>query len=216
MQKDILNEISSVILVDENLGQALRMIKKYVKERPYLIVSGQIDSIENDYELMKSYMLKSYTDSKRADLYDGLLKKLYKVFCDIQIAEKLRCSGTMSVAYSNSLRFNFITDDIRSNLEAFVQDVVMLSLESEETRKSRQAVIYKNHQAYISSLFDFILVSSQWNDDIACFMENLIMSPTIDVVDAQLLITAVMLSAMNFFDEKKAIILINIYLNSSD
>ena len=90
MQKDILNEISSVILVDENLGQALRMIKKYVKERPYLIVSGQIDSIENDYELMKSYMLKSYTDSKRADLYDGLLKKLYKVFCDIQIAEKLR------------------------------------------------------------------------------------------------------------------------------
>lgn len=216
MQKDILNEISSVILVDENLGQALRMIKKYVKERPYLIVSGQIDSIENDYELMKSYMLKSYTDSKRADLYDGLLKKLYKVFCDIQIAEKLRCSGTMSVAYSNSLRFNFITDDIRSNLEAFVQDVVMLSLESEETRKSRQAVIYKNHQAYISSLFDFILVSSQWNDDIACFMENLIMSPTIDVVDAQLLITAVMLSAMNFFDEKKAIILINIYLNSID
>lgn len=217
MQSDnkFLDSISSVVLVDENVGKALRMLKHFVSERSYLDVASHLESIENDYDLMKSFMLRNFKDNKQIYVYRGLLINLYRVICEIRITQSIKNGGAMSAAYSNAQKCNFQQEDIRAHLEGFIQDVAMLSLESDADSAQKQSSIYDAHHEYMCSLFDAIVVSPPWNKDMATFMEQLVLSPTIDAVDAQLIVSAVMLSAMNFFDEKKVLMLINIYTKST-
>jgi tetratricopeptide (TPR) repeat protein len=215
-ETDFLDKIESAILSDENVGKALRMLKQFMNEHPHLIVENQIEDIQNDYDLMKDFMLRGFKDPQRDNLYLGMLMKLYRILSDIKLILRTRQMGVIYTAYNKSAHFNLSSTDIRANLEGFVQDVAMSSLEPDESREKKLKQLYTEHQKYMSVMFDAILVSSQWNNDFADFIEQLLLSPTIDNNDAQLIISAIMLAIMNSFDIKKINTLINIYLKAND
>ena len=70
-------------------------------------------------------------------------------------------------------------DSILSTLEGYVQDCAMASLYDENEQKAAIRKVNAVHQQYIERLFNFILVSGQWNDDTASFYLSMIQSPTI-------------------------------------
>ena len=87
----------------------------------------------------------------------------------------------------------------------------MLSLEPQEEQKVRKQELYDRHQQYVNKLFNALLVSPQWNESTAEFAQELLLSPTIDAVDAQLLLSGVMLSVIQLFDIHQFQTLVQVY-----
>lgn len=212
----VLDKIETAILTGRNVGEACRMLNKFVEEHKYLNVKGKINDVEDDYRLMKEYMLKGYKDDKREDVYDGLLKRLYSILVDIQIRMRVILGIAMSDISGGSTQDDLTLDGIHSTLEGFVQDVAMLSLCQGEDHGRRKKDVYERHKTYVNILFNSIVVSPQWQDDTADFYENLLLSPLIDTNDAQLITSAIMLSAMNFLDMRKIHVLMSVYQKATD
>ncbi len=195
-----IEKIRSAIIDEANLGKALRIFKLFISSNNYPAISNRLEIIVDNYERMKQFVLKGYNDPKRQSLYNSTLKDVYELCNDTQLAIDKTNNPVFSSAYQTCSKEDFSIDTIRERLEAFVQDIAMLSLEPEEVAKQKQTDIYRTHQQFADKLFCSILVSEQWNENAADSFTELITSPTIDVSDACLIVSAITLSLTQQFD----------------
>lgn len=210
--------LSSAInnLMDKRLDVAIELLEQLYVQRPTLIGHSELEAVKNDYQLMVDYMERGFTDDKRASLYLSLLQRLYRVAADLEIS--WRCKNV--IVYVDAFRFsdhlNTSHDFIRSVLESFVSDVAMLSLLPEAERTEKAKDLYDRHQVFVNRLFNTLWTSCQWSDDDCAFYTGLMLSPMVDIVDQQLLVSAVTLGAMNQFDINKFKALTTVYQQSTD
>jgi tetratricopeptide repeat protein len=202
--------------MDKRLDLAIDLLEQLYVQRPTLIGHSELEAVKNDYQLMVDYMERGFTDDKRASLYLSLLQRLYRVAADLEISWRCKNVIVYVDAFRISDHLNTSHDFIRSVLESFVSDVAMLSLlpESERTEKAKD--LYDRHQVFVNRLFNTLWTSCQWSDDDSEFYAGLMLSPMVDIVDQQLLVSAVTLGAMNQFDINKFKALTTVYQQSTD
>ena len=210
--------LSSAInnLMDKRLDVAIELLEQLYVQRPTLIGHSELEAVKNDYQLMVDYMERGFTDDKRASLYLSLLQRLYRVAADLEISWRCKNVIVYVDAFRISDHLNTSHDFIRSVLESFVSDVAMLSLLPEAERTEKAKDLYDRHQVFINRLFNTLWTSCQWSDDDCAFYAELMLSPMVDVVDQQLLVSAVTLGAMNQFDINKFKALTTVYQQSTD
>lgn len=210
--------LSSAInnLMDKRLDVAIELLEQLYVQRPTLIGHSELEAVKNDYQLMVDYMERGFTDDKRAFLYLSLLQRLYRVAADLEISWRCKNVIVYVDAFRISDHLNTSHDFIRSVLESFVSDVAMLSLLPEAERTEKAKDLYDRHQVFINRLFNTLWTSCQWSDDDCAFYTGLMLSPMVDVVDQQLLVSAVTLGAMNQFDINKFKALTTVYQQSTD
>ena len=92
----------------------------------------------------------------------------------------------------------------------------MASLENDETRNQKTKNLYSRHNDFVNRLFNAIWISNQWSDNERNFYTELLVSPTIDVNDALLIISAISIGAINIFDKNKLLTLIEVYQRGTD
>ena len=80
----------------------------------------------------------------------------------------------------------------------------------------KKNTIYARHQESMAVLGDYILTTGLWTDGFASAMEDMLLSPTFDINDQQLLVSCITLSAINLFDMAKFRVLVNVYQKSTD
>lgn len=80
--------------------------------------------------------------------------------------------------------------------------------------KKEETRIYGDHDKWMNSLFSKLFISEQWRTSDADFFENLLLSPTVETADAQLLTSAITLSCIAEFDVNKLATLLHVYLRS--
>lgn len=211
-----LQQIRNVITSEQNVGEALKSLRSFIKSDKLHAFDARISRIESDYELMKSYMRKGLNDPQFEEVYDRLLKALYVLNADVQLAVFLNETPSYQAAYMDVQSLDADFDAIKTRLEAFVQDIALLSLEPQEEQKVRKQEMYDRHQQYVNKLFNALLVSPQWNESTAEFAQELLLSPTIDAVDAQLLLSGVMLSVIQLFDIHQFQTLVQVYRQATD
>ena len=68
----------------------------------------------------------------------------------------------------------------------------------------------------MNQLFEYVMTSRQWSDGVGQQFAEMMVSPTIDSNDQQLILAAVMLSLTNQFDMAKFRMLIQVYQQSQD
>lgn len=68
----------------------------------------------------------------------------------------------------------------------------------------------------MQALFCHIVVSELWTEEQASAIGDIILSPTVDSGDAQVVVSAMMLSVMNNFDINKFRVLVRIYSEAKD
>ena len=207
-----LNEIRQLLLEDQDLGRSLRLTSEFFTAYPAYHADA-FDDIRDDYDRMKDFVLRGYRDDQRDTLYRQLLCRTLRMVSDLRLDVMLQRNSTYMSAAQLPRTFNGTEAAVRSQLEGFVQDVAMLSLQPDDAKK---ATIYQDHYAWLARYFDFILISPQWNDHQFGFYSQLILSPTIDGNDALLLVAAVTLSCVNIFDVEKFHALLHIYLSATD
>lgn len=210
--------LSSAInnLMDKRLDLAIDLLEQLYVQRPTLIGHSELEAVKNDYQLMVDYMERGFTDDKRASLYLSLLQRLYRVAADLEISWRCKNVIVYVDAFRISDHLNTSHDFIRSVLESFVSDVAMLSLLPEAERTEKAKDLYDRHQVFVNRLFNTLWTSCQWSDDDSEFYAGLMLSPMVDVVDQQLLVSAVTLGAMNQFDINKFKALTTVYQQSTD
>ncbi|MBF1425842.1 MAG: tetratricopeptide repeat protein [Prevotella histicola] len=210
--------LSSAInnLMDKRLDLAIDLLEQLYVQRPTLIGHSELEAVKNDYQLMVDYMERGFTDDKRASLYLSLLQRLYRVAADLEISWRCKNVIVYVDAFRISDHLNTSHDFIRSVLESFVSDVAMLSLLPEAERTEKAKDLYDRHQVFVNRLFNTLWTSCQWSDDDCEFYAGLMLSPMVDVVDQQLLVSAVTLGAMNQFDINKFKALTTVYQQSTD
>ena len=210
--------LSSAInnLMDKRLDVAIELLEQLYVQRPTLIGHSELEAVKNDYQLMVDYMERGFTDDKRASLYLSLLQRLYRVAADLEISWRCKNVIVYVDAFRISDHLNTSHNFIRSVLESFVSDVAMLSLLPEAERTEKAKDLYDRHQVFVNRLFNTLWTSCQWSDDDCAFYTGLMLSPMVDVVDQQLLVSAVTLGAMNQFDINKFKALTTVYQQSTD
>ncbi len=218
----VLNESLQAVVSEvlgHQLGKAIVHIENYLGAYPQPQAAERLESIKNDYLLMTSYWQQGYNDPERESVYDRLLRRLYVLATNLQIRHYVRNSSFVMDVYNrtrNGARRDWTPNALRRDLEGFVSDVAMLQLEAEQKRKTRQEEIYASHQQMMADLFDYIWTSRLWTEGVADAFEKMLLSPTVDSNDQQLLVSAITLSTLNFFGINKFRLLLNVYQSSTD
>ena len=212
------DKIRLAILSERDLGKALRLMEDENIWRAAGNSESLMGEICDNYGLMKDFMLKGFKDPQIDDVYLKLLRKAYKLHNDSILNHHIDSKPSYSSAKRAALP-EYSTDDITEQLEGFVQNVALSTLDgnaSESVGSRSLDSVYMSHFQALDHLFCQILVSKQWNKTTGLFFEKLLLSPTVDANDQCLVISAIMMSCMNVFDPGKWMALANVYMLSTD
>lgn len=210
-------EIETPLIAKHNVGKALRAMKETIAEDklPGYIVA-RYEDVKNDYRLMQDAMMRGLRDDKIDEVYADIMRKVYGAGLDVFIEEKVKKYSSFAYARVSAQQTEAHPDAVRTVLEAYVQDMAMMAFEPENTRKAKMEKLTADHHAYMKQLFNALLVAPMWNDRRAADFADLLLSPTIDRDDALLLVSAVMLAAMNVNDPYKWDMLAEVYVRATD
>ena len=210
-------EIYIPLIAKHNVGKALRAMKETIAEDklPGYIVA-RYEDVKNDYRLMQDAMMRGLRDDKIDEVYADIMRKVYGASLDVLLEEKVKRYSSFAYARVSAQQTEAHPDAVRTVLEAYVQDMAMMAFEPENTRKAKMEKLTADHHAYMKQLFNALLVAPMWNDRRAADFADLLLSPTIDRDDALLLVSAVMLAAMNVNDPYKWDMLAEVYVRATD
>lgn len=216
-QEETLKKIYEYLSVRALNGAILRM-ENYLAMNPHQINSDRLFAIKTDYQVMKDYWRKGFKDPQLSQQYDKLLRRIYVLYANVYTNARVLHSPFLSSLF---MRAHLSPRDwsvqvLREQLESFVSDVAMLELEPPHTSQGRRKELYRNHYQLMGDIFAHILTSDLWTEGQGEAMEQLLLSPTVDSLDQQIIVSATTLAAMNCFDMVKFRTLMNVYQQSSD
>lgn len=205
-------------LIDGNLGMAIAETETYLAAWPNPQTQEKLNDLKAEYQLMEEHWRQGSDDPMRADLYQRLLQRLYVLVANISIHKHMNGSSYLQAIYKGVRQEGrkWSITAIKDEMENFVSEVAMLSLEPENKQKEKSKVIYQKHQQEMNALFNYVLTTHMWTNSVGQGMEEILLSPTIDTNDQQLLVSAITLSMMNRFDIVKFRTLTNVYAQSLD
>ena len=201
-----------------NLSAAINGLESFLSVHPNQINSDRLHAVRTDYQLMADYWKRGFKDPQLPALYQSLLQRLYVLCANISRSYAIGHNSFLSSIYlrQHMSARDWSPQNIREELETFVSDVAILELEPSQQRETKQRELYRQHQHDMNVLFDQILTSDIWTDGIATVMEDMLLSPTVDTNDQQLIISAMMLSTLEHFDMAKFRTLIHVYEKAVD
>lgn len=217
IKNEALNSIIAYVL-DHQMGKAISELENYLYTTAQPRAVEQLEQLKADYRLMADYWQAGFSDPQRAVVYGQLLRRMYVLATNEYFRYYVRNSSFVQDVYNRTRasRNDWAPSSLCSQLESFVQDVAMLELEPDHIRMQKQVEVYDRHLSLMSDLFDYIWTSRLWTDGVTAAFEDMLLSPTIDSNDQQMMVSAITLSALNFFGINKFSLLVRVYMKSSD
>jgi len=201
-----------------NLGEALSEMETFMLAYPQRTDNDRFYAIKSDFQLMTDYWKRGYKDPQLSALFQTLLQRLYVLWGNVSKNYSITHSSFLSSVYMHvkiSVR-EWAPQMIREEMESFVSEIAVLELEPAHIREFRRQELYRHHQYQMNLLFDYIWTDGMWTDGQAAAMEEILLLPTIDTNDQQLLVSSIMLAAMEMFDMAKFRTLVNVYQKAVD
>lgn len=204
------------LVESRDFAQALQGIRRLQGQTPGAFSSGALEELENDYRLMADFMLKGFKDPQRNALYGRLVRSMSSLLRNMEVEVERKYDPFFSSLVRLTANTKLDPTSIAQKLVKHVQEVAMLSLDEEQVRQQRSKELYEAHFYFIRNLFNAIVLSSQWNADMAHDMARLLSSPTIDAMDAQTLVSAITMATLNVPDPQKVIALTEVFSQADD
>ncbi len=205
-------------LIAGNCGLAIAELEVYLAAWPDGQTVERLQVLNEEDNLMTDYWRKGMDDPQRQEQYRRLLQKVYMIYANIAMYRRLQASSFL-VALHQSTRQqqrDWSLGAIRREMENFVSDIAMLEFEAENKRDEKSRALFKAHQQQMNALFNYIVTSRMWTESVGKGFTDLLLSPTVDNTDQQLIVSAIMLSLMSQFDIVKFRVLTDVYRQSTD
>jgi tetratricopeptide (TPR) repeat protein len=205
-------------LLKRNLSEALLAMEGYLSSYSGPQEADRLYAIKADFQLMSDYWKRGFKDPQLPNLYDTLLRRLYVLYADAAMSYQIKHSVYLSNIHA---RLSISTHDwtvqmLKEALEEYVAAGAMLALELEHKQAEKKKELHRKHHQLIADWFDRIRLSAVWSEGQAYAMEEILLSPTIDINDQQVLISAIMLATLNHFDIAKFKLLLSVYRRATD
>ena len=205
-------------LLSRNLPNAMDAMENYLSTYLHETDRDRLYAIRSDFQLMADYWKRGYKDPQVTALYENLLRRMYALYVQVSLEQEVRSSTNVVLVHDrilNRIKGQSVKE-LQVQLEGFVSDVAILELEPAHTRKDKEKIIYQDHHCLMRDWFDYLWLSPLWSAEQTEDMERLLLAPTIDSRDQQLLISGMTLSVVNHFDVSKLKVLINVYKETGD
>lgn len=206
------------IISKRKLGYAIKKIENFCYKYPELNAFHEIEKLAGDYNLMSSYWSRGYKDPYLDEQYDSMLKRASSLASNIALRYNLSHNSFLQLVNRrvSQAANKWTVDSLYDELESFVTNLAVLDLEPEIVRNNKKTDVYKKHQDLLSEVFEYIWISCQWTDGTYEIFSRILLSPTIDTIAQQLIVSAITLSVMNIYDIRKFKLLVDIYKLSND
>lgn len=206
------------ILCQRKLGESIVGLENFLLMSSHQSSMEELSAIRYDYQLMSDYWQRGVDDTHRAELYDRLLHRLFALTSDILTNQHYRENPYWQMLFHRPRKpsSDWALTSVKNRLENDVAELTMLELEPEHIRSAKRKELDTDHQQFLCSLFDYILTSYSWNDNVARSFEELLLLPTIDSHDQQLMVSAVAMALLRTFDANKLLTLIHVYRQTTD
>lgn len=192
------------------MGDALVDLENYLLMHPNPSFTGRLQLLRDDYRLLADYWRRGAEDAQRGQLYDKLLRQAYELLSDLSLSNSVNHSSFL-LSISKGVKHEWSVEQIRDELENYVQEAALLELLPEKERQTKSEALYQSHLQLMNELFDNIWLSMSWKENVARSFEEILLSPTIDSNDQQLLVSAITLSLHNTFCFNKFRLLTSVY-----
>lgn len=216
-RNEVFKELYEVVMMGD-LRSAIRYVENYLVLHPAQRNSERLEAIKVDYQMMIDYWHNGFKDPQTSQILQKLRQRMYMLYGDMTIQDWVLRSPFLTVLYTkahHSAR-DWSVQVVKERFEAFVSEVALLELEPEHVAAKRRKVLYKDHVDLLDDFFAYILTGGLWTKGQGEAMEDLLLSPTVDSIDQQVIISAIMLVSMTCFDMEKFRTLVHVYLKSTD
>ena len=205
-------------LLKRNLSEALIAMEGFLSSYSGTNDVDRLYAIKADFQLMSDYWKRGFKDPQLPHLYDNLLRRLYVLYADAAMSYKIKHSSYLSNIHArlSSSSHDWSAQALKEALEEYVAAGAMLALEPEHTQIEKKKELHRKHQQLIADWFDRLWLSTIWSEGLASAIEEILLSPTIDIRDQQVLTSAIMLATLNHFDIAKFKVLLSVYRQTTD
>ena len=215
-------EVGTIInlIADYRLKEALTQIQAMAASSNNWKLKSEIETLKTSYELMLDYDKKGYKDPNLSEQYTKFICRTYELMDWARIEKD---DQHTSKIYNKTRRL-FIDkpshsfEEIRFGLESYTEDMATVSvLYPEKERQTKEiASINKRHEEYLNELFEKVWTSPLWNNETEAAITELLHSVIIPVNDICVLISAVTMATMHWFDIRKYLFLVNAYQHKDE
>jgi len=173
--------------------------------------------IVNEYSMLLDYYQLDVTDNRRNEVYNHLKRKTVALLHDYSLDKKIEKESNLRlISQSAEVLQPLNLQDLKHGLEKDMSEYTLAGLMNGDERGEEMKVQRKMHYEYMSKIFNALLVSHHWRAGEVDMMREILLTPTIDSVDQQIMVSALMLNVMLSSDYHKILLLIDIYQQSTD
>ena len=206
------------LICEGKLGAAMVSIENYLYTYPHPKENERMQSINDDYKLMADYWKRGFKDPQLQQIYQRLLQRLYVVAANLAVSHCIYNASFFLGTYkrARASRESWSLTEIREEMENYVSEMAMTDLLQGTLRTDKRQQLNEEHYNMMRDLFDYIWTSRMWSDRLADAFSDILLTPTIDSRDQQLIVSAIMLSLINAFDIQKLKVLMTTYSKTTD
>ena len=180
------------------------------------ISTEMLGFLKLDAKAIKEFKIPETTPEARAKLVSEAISELDQFLVDIEMDIRSE-QGIFKDLKKQGEAIDI--KEVKPTLEKFVSREAMLFLNhdlSKEEQDQASARLYQEWEEYREKIFDRFVTSGYWNDEERAAVKDTILSPTVDSLTSQLLVSAITLSAATVFDMGKFTLLYDIYRLADD
>lgn len=180
------------------------------------ISTEMLGFLKLDAKAVKEFKIPETTPEGRAKLVSEAISELDQFLVDIEMDIRSE-QGIFKDLKKQGEAIDI--KEVKPTLEKFVSREAMLFLNhdlSKEEQDQASARLYQEWEEYREKIFDRFVSSGYWNDEERAVVKDTILSPTVDSLTSQLLVSAITLSAATVFDMGKFTLLYDIYRLADD
>ena len=180
------------------------------------ISTEMLGFLKLDAKAVKEFKIPETTPEGRAKLVSDAISELDQFLVDIEMDIRSE-QGIFKDLKKQGEAIDI--KEVKPTLEKFVSREAMLFLNhdlSKEEQDQASACLYQEWEEYREKIFDRFVTAGYWNDEDRAVVKDTILSPTVDSLTSQLLVSAITLSAATVFDMGKFTLLYDIYRLADD
>ncbi len=178
-------------ITSRQISSVIRLLRDVVYSHMSWGLVDELQNIQDTYSLMVNAIKNGQKDPALKQNYLHLLRKLYHLYVVAKWHHRNeQCKMPTLIGEQHPIL------DVKDMMQR------LQNLKEHNTIEHRQ---------YVDELFLILTNQVLWSEDTMKQMQMLLLSDEIDIIDQQILVTAIMLGAMNTFDVRKTICMMTVF-----
>lgn len=193
-------------LAERKLKPAFDQLNRLIEENGLGVFSDEWHSLNQTYHYMLQYTVEGISDPERQKVYRKLIVSAFELADKVHEIIRMKYSSSVEYERKRSYESQFITDfeAFRSGLEEFyLQDELQALADNQKIETAANAAEAANHRRQMFRLFYHLWFRDQLSSAEMKFLKQFFHSPSILVAYKSLIVSALTLSLLRYFDAQK-------------